>query len=98
MGADHEHAVWDHYSAVLERDEGQRANLPSDDEIEAARQEVFAKLARGEIDRTDPLKVLDSTLDYMVLQKAGELAADTRQIKLAARDPVLQVKYPVSGS
>lgn len=83
VGADREHAVWDHYTAVLERYEGQRANMPGDAEIEAARQEVLAKLSRGEIDSTDPLKVLDAALDYMVLQQAGELEADARQIKLA---------------
>lgn len=83
VGANLEHAVWDHYTAVLERDEGQRMNFPDDTEIECARQQVTEKISRGEIGETDPLKVLDAALDYMALQHARELAADVRPIKLA---------------
>ncbi|NYS26503.1 site-specific integrase [Rhodobacteraceae bacterium 2376] len=81
--ADRDHAVWDHYTATLDRDDEARAKLPGDIEIEAERAAVFAKAERGEIASTDPFVIFDATLDLKVKQAAGELAAEARKAKLA---------------
>lgn len=81
--ADRDHAVWDHYTNMLERDDKERAGVPTDAEIDAERIELFAKVERGEITGVDPLSILDATLDLQVKQNAGEIASDARKAKLA---------------
>lgn len=81
--ADREHAVWDHYTDTLERDDAERSALPGDTEIEAAEADVMGRVDRGEVFGIDPLSLLDAALDIMVLQKAGLLSAQARRIKLA---------------
>ncbi len=83
VDADRQHAVWDHHVAVLARDDDRRSILPGEAEIEAAKDALRQRIERGEINGTDPLTLLDATLELRVAQKAGELDAFTRQIKLA---------------
>ena len=83
VDADRQHAVWDHYTAVLERDEAQRASLPTQAEIDAIRSELYARAERGEIKGIDPLSMLDATLELTVAQNAATLSTDVRRIKLS---------------
>jgi len=81
--ADFEHATWDHYTAALDRDEAERGDLPGEAEIAAETARILDKVDKGEITGTDPLSILDATLDLQVMQKAGEIAAEHRKVKLA---------------
>lgn len=83
MPTDREHAVWDHYNDVLDRDDANRAALPGEAEIEAARAAAYGRMDRGEIKGIDALTIFDATLDVVVAQKAGEVSAFARKIKLA---------------
>ncbi|MBI1220664.1 MAG: tyrosine-type recombinase/integrase [Rhodobacteraceae bacterium] len=83
VAADREHAVWDHYTSILERDEVERANLPGDAEIERIKADLLQKAERGEISGIDPLSILDATLELQVAQKAGDVSAAARNLKLA---------------
>ena len=83
LPADRERAVWDHYTDVLERDDAERAALPGEVKIEAARANLMDRVDCGEIKNDDPLSILDTTLDLMVVRKAGEISAGARKIKLA---------------
>jgi integrase len=81
--SDRDNAVWDHYAATLERDDINRANLPGQSEIEGITAELLAKVNRNEITGTDPLSMIDATLELKVAQKALEVSADVRKAKLA---------------
>ncbi|KAB2883990.1 MAG: tyrosine-type recombinase/integrase [Albidovulum sp.] len=83
VSADREHAVWDLYTAVLERDETERATRPGQADIDAATAELLSRADRGEIKGFDPLAILDVTLELQVAQKAGELSSNFRKAKLA---------------
>lgn len=81
--ADRENAVWDHYTAVLERDDEERGNMAGEAEIEVARHEAIGRVERDEIKGIDPLALLDATLELQLAQKAGEVSAYSRKVKLA---------------
>ncbi|RLL64302.1 site-specific integrase [Paenirhodobacter hankyongi] len=81
--ADREHAVWDHYTATMERDEAERANLPGETEIEQARSELIGRAQRGEIASADPLVILDASLDLKAKQEASAVASEARKVKVA---------------
>jgi integrase len=81
--ADRDHAVWDHYTATIERDDTERANRPGDAEVQAERAELFARMDRGEITGFDPVSNLNTALDLQVMQKAGEFSTEHRRVKLA---------------
>jgi integrase len=80
---DKAHAAWQHYESTLERDDRARNARPTQADIDAATHAMFARAERGEIRSTDPLAVLDPTLEVQVKQRAGELDAMARQAKLA---------------
>lgn len=81
--ADRDHAVWDHYTATLDRDDKARAALPGEPEIATARAEAVARFERDDISGLDKLAVLDAGLDLLVAQRAGEVSAEARKVKLA---------------
>ena len=81
--ADRENAVWDHYSATLERDDKARSALPGQAEIETARAEAIARIEKEDISGLDKLAVLNAGIDLMVAQRAGEVSTEHRQVKLA---------------
>lgn len=83
ISSDRDNAVWDHYTGSLERDDVERASLPGQADIEKVTAEIYGKIERNEIAGSDPLSILDATLDLKVAQKAGEVAADARKAKLA---------------
>lgn len=83
VAADREHAVWDHYTSVLERDETNRTHLPGAVDIEALKVDLVNRVERGEISGIDPLSLLDATLELKVAQSAGETSTETRKVKLA---------------
>lgn len=80
---DKAHATWQHYEASLERDEAARRNAPTQADIDEATRAMFARVERGEISSTDPLAVLDATLEVQVKQRAHEISAISRRAKLA---------------
>lgn len=83
VSADREHAVWDHYTMVLERDDVERDNRPGTTDIEQLTADLLGRAERGEIRGIDPLAILDATLELQMAQKAGELSAKFREGKLA---------------
>ena len=82
--ADLDHAVWDHYTDTLERDEMAREQLPGDAEVATAMRGAVARVDREGIDLTDPLATLDVALDVRVVKEAREIAANARKVKLAS--------------
>ncbi|MEP7453305.1 site-specific integrase [Phyllobacterium sp. SB3] len=75
-------AVWQHYEATLQRDDTARRNTPTQAEIDEATRAMFARAERGEISSTDPLAILDATLDVQAKQRAREVDAMSRRAKL----------------
>lgn len=71
-------AVSEHYRRQLERDHDRRLNLPTQDMVEDAKRAMFAKVHSGEITSTDPLAILDASLEVQVLQQKRELDAQHR--------------------
>ena len=65
-GADREHAVRDHYTAVLERDDTERTQIPSAANIEAIRGELIAHDVDDYL-RVNRLFVERSTPDWISL-------------------------------
>ncbi|TYB85518.1 DUF6538 domain-containing protein [Oceaniovalibus sp. ACAM 378] len=61
-------AVWQHYSQSIERDEGQRGNVPTDSDIETATEKAVERIQHEEIDIADTLAMLDAALEVQVLQ------------------------------
>ena len=83
LPADREHAVWDHYTSTLDRDDQERANLPAEAEIEAARAEAIERIEREDISGLDQLAVLNAGIELIAAQRAGEVSAEHRKVKLA---------------
>lgn len=82
VAADREHGVWDYYSSFLDRDEAEPANLPGKAGVETINAELLDKAERGVIKGTDPLAILYATLELQVAQKARDLSAGARKVKL----------------
>ena len=82
--ADKAHAVWDHYNATLARDDVERAALPTQGQVVAAMANLVARVNGGEIKETDPLGLLEASLDMMVLRETPRLRAEIRQRHLTA--------------
>ncbi|MDP3961965.1 MAG: hypothetical protein Q8Q26_18205 [Pseudorhodobacter sp.] len=80
VDADREHAVWDHYTAVLERDDIARSHLPGEAEVQAATAELFGRVERGEITSSDPTALLDAGVDMMVVKLSSR---ETSPVRLA---------------
>lgn len=82
--ADKAHAVWDHYTATLARDDAERATLPTSEQADAAIADLVARVNAGEITETDPLGLLDISLEAMVLKHSPRLRAENRKVKLVS--------------
>ncbi|WP_182085524.1 site-specific integrase [Aureimonas sp. ME7] len=76
-------AVWQHYTATLQRDEEERQSRPTQADIDAASKIMFDRANREKLNVHDPLALMDATLDVKVLQKAGELSSEFRATRLA---------------
>ncbi|MBC2834488.1 site-specific integrase [Paragemmobacter straminiformis] len=81
--SDREHAVWDHYTSELRADESERVNRPSETEIKAAIDRIQARVEKGEITSTDPLTLLEATLDVQVMKNAKTFSETVRRAKLS---------------
>jgi integrase len=83
-------ATWSHYSDTLDRDEVARQSMPTQETIDEASRQLFAKAKagelfpadRGEVDPHDPLAILDATLEVRAMQEASRLDAVSRRVKL----------------
>lgn len=76
--------VWQHYNAVIDRDEQARQSMPKQGDIDDATRNVFERARRGEISSASPLAILDATIDVKVLEHAREHDAYARRAKLDA--------------
>ncbi|SMC62935.1 hypothetical protein SAMN06297251_1058 [Fulvimarina manganoxydans] len=74
-------APWSHYEGTPDRDDASRAARPTQTDIDAATRSLFANA--GTIDASDPLAMLDATIEVMAMQSAGALDAARRQAKAA---------------
>ena len=81
--ADQENAVWDHYTASIERDDVERLHRPTEEALETAKADLIETVQTSEIDLTDPLALLGATLDYQVMKETSKVSAEARAVKLA---------------
>lgn len=81
--ADRQFAVWEHYTAALDRDEAERAAIPGQADLDRIKAELFARVERGEITGIDPLSTVDATLELKHAQKFAKLSTSVRRAKLA---------------
>ncbi len=79
---DRDHAVWDHYSAALQRDEAERAHLPTERDVEVLEADMIDRSIAEGLNVSDPLAILAATLDYQVAKGAASISADARRVKL----------------
>jgi hypothetical protein len=82
VNADRQFAVWEHYTAALDRDEAERAATPGQAELDRIKTNLIARVDKGEITGIDPLSMLDATLEMLHAQSFAKLSADTRRAKL----------------
>jgi integrase len=87
--ADLHAAMSSHYVNQLERDELFRLGLPTEKEIDAAKEAAVERVNADGIDIADPLAVLDVSLDFLVLER--KLALDIERRKALAHDLKKQV-------
>lgn len=81
--ADKDHAVWDHYTEALDRDEAERTSLPTEADIDATKAEIMRQFEAGEIAATHPLALIDATIEVQAKQSLGKYASKARAAKLA---------------
>lgn len=91
VAADRQFAVWEHYTAALDRDEAERAATPGHAELDRIISELNARVDRGEIKGIDALSVLDATLELKHAQNFAKLSVQARQAKL------VELKKHLSG-
>jgi len=77
-------AIWRHYTATLERDEQARQRIPTQAEIDTATEQAVERVQREQIDMSDPLAVLDASLEVIALKRGQEVDASSRRAKLDA--------------
>jgi integrase len=81
---DKAHATWQHYNAVLDRDEQRRQQLPTQADIDAATERAVADMQARQVDLKDPLAVLDAGLEVQVMTNRRALDTAARVAKLDA--------------
>lgn len=77
-------ATWQHYTAILERDEQTRQRTPTSADIDAATEAAIERVQREQIDVRDQLAALDASLEIMALKRQREVEAASRRAKLDA--------------
>lgn len=70
-------AVWQRYTAMLAEDEQKRDRLPTSAAIEAERKKLVERFQRDGIP-TDPLEVVEQSLDLLLLRGAQEFDQNAR--------------------
>lgn len=83
VDADRQFAVWEHYTAALERDEAERSAAFGQADLQRIEKELYARVERGEITGIDPLSLLDATLELKHAQNFAKLSSEARRAKLA---------------
>lgn len=78
------HAAVEAYAAALDRDEAARQALPSRDELDTATAKLLRRAERGEITSTDPLDILNVSLDVQVMRNRAQLDRRAREVRLTA--------------
>lgn len=85
--SDRGHAVWDHYTGALQRDEERRARQPDEAGAEAAKKiaqtAAFRRVESEKIDITDALALVDVRTEIEALAEASKLEVSARQARLA---------------
>lgn len=82
VDADRQFAVWEHYTAALDRDEAERAATPRQADLDRITAELLARVEKGEVTGIDRLSLLDATLELKHAQSFAKLSADARRVKL----------------
>lgn len=83
VDADRQFAVWEHYTAALDRDESERAAIPGQADLDRIEADLLSRIEKGEITGTTPLSAIDATLELKHAQNAAKLSANARRAKLA---------------
>ena len=81
--ADREHAVWDHYTGALDRDDEARGALPGEAEIAEERAKVIEVLDEQDVSGLDKVALLSASAELQIAMKAADLDAKARRAKLA---------------
>lgn len=75
-------ATWQHYEAVLDRDEAARRALPTEAQINAALKTAIADAEKAGLDAADPVAILGASLEVQVLNAQKDYEAEARAVKL----------------
>ncbi|MDH6265634.1 integrase [Rhizobium sp. SG_E_25_P2] len=75
-------ATWQHYEAVLDRDEAARRALPTEAQINAALKTAIADAEKAGLDAADPVAMLGASLEVRVLNAQKDYEAEARAVKL----------------
>jgi len=81
--ADREHAVWDHYTGALERNEQVRGALPGEAEIADERSKAIEALHDQDVSGLDPLALWSATAELSIAKEAAPFDSKARKAKLA---------------
>jgi integrase len=76
-------AAWSQYNQILADDEASRVNLPTETDIQSAKDDAVAKAQADGLDTSNPLAVLAATLDFRAKQDAAKINSTVRAAKLA---------------
>lgn len=82
--ADFGRAVWQRYAAALDADAANRERYPGNAEIEAAREKLVKEANAAGVDLSDPLEVLDLSLDFLRIKHARDIDSHVREARLSA--------------
>jgi integrase len=76
-------AAWSQYNQILADDEASRVNLPTETDIQSAKDDAVAKAQADGLDTSNALAVLAATLDFRAKQDAAKINSAVRAAKLA---------------
>lgn len=83
VDADRQFAVWEHYTATLDRDEAERAATPGQADLDRIKADLLSRIEKGEITGTSSLSTIDATLELKHAQNVATFSATARRAKLA---------------
>lgn len=76
---DFESAVWDHYRSEIEHDERERASMPTEAQINAAKGQLLVDMATGKVKVTsDPLSIMNANIEVWAMKDRAAFARDSR--------------------
>lgn len=78
------HAAVEAYAAALQRDEAERLTLPTLNELDTATSDLMRRAKAGEFPSSEPLAILDASLDVQVMQNRAQLDRHAREVRLTA--------------